>query len=217
MKYGLIGFSGRMGHEIDTLLKEIDQDVVLRCDEKTINVISAPEVLIDFSMPDALERTIELVHRYQCPLITGVTGYSEPQMSQIRILAQEVAVVQSFNFSVGIQLMLKMTSFLQENLPDWDIEISETHHRFKKDKPSGTAKMLAAMVAKEVSVSSLRLGNVPGDHTISFGGLGEILSISHRVLSRRTFAEGVLLAAEFAHKQIAGYFTFTDVLFQKQN
>jgi 4-hydroxy-tetrahydrodipicolinate reductase len=82
MKYGLIGFSGRMGGEIETLLKEIDQDVVLRCDEKTINVISAPEVLIDFSMPDALERTIELVHRYQCPLITGVTGYSEPQMSQ---------------------------------------------------------------------------------------------------------------------------------------
>jgi hypothetical protein len=70
--------------------------------------------------------------------------------------------------------MLKMTSFLQENLPDWDIEISETHHRFKKDKPSGTAKMLAAMVAKEVSVSSLRLGNVPAT-TPFIWRIGEIL------------------------------------------
>jgi len=217
MKYGIIGYSGRMGHEIETLFTEKGHETVLRADDKGIEIISAPEILIDFSLPGALKKTLTLIRQYSCSLITGVTGYAESQMEEIRKLSQEVTVVQSFNFSIGIQLMLKLTRILKDNLPDWDVEISETHHRFKKDKPSGTAKMLAAVLEREVPISVFRLGNVPGDHTVSFGGLGEILSLSHRVLSRRTFAEGVLLAAEFANKQDAGYFTFTDILFQNQN
>lgn len=217
MKYGIIGYSGRMGREIEMLFTEKGHVLTLRCDDKELETTAPPEILIDFSLPIALNKTMELVYHYKCPLVTGVTGYSESQMHQFRTFAQEVAVVQSFNFSIGIQLMLKLSRILKDNLPDWDVEISETHHRFKKDKPSGTAKMLAAVLAQEVPISSLRLGNVPGDHTISFGGLGEIIGISHRVLSRRTFAEGVLFAAKFAEKHAAGYFTFADVLFQNQN
>jgi 4-hydroxy-tetrahydrodipicolinate reductase len=217
MNYGIVGFSGRMGREIASLFQEKGHNLVFRCDDKSSEITSEPEVVIDFSLSNALDKTIEIVRRFKCPLITGVTGYSEAQMTQIRNLAKAVAVVQSFNYSIGIQLMLKLTGLLKEPLRDWDVEISETHHRFKKDKPSGTAQMLAAALERPVAISSLRLGNVPGDHTITFGGLGETLSITHRVLSRRTFAEGVLLSAEFARKFTYGYFTFTDVLFHNQN
>jgi len=212
MKYGIIGSSGRMGNEIETLFQEKGHELVLRLDDKSIEKISTPEILVDFSLPVALETTLELVHEYKCPLIIGVTGYNADQNERIKTLGKEVAVVQSFNFSIGIHLMLKMTRQLKEALKDWDVEISETHHRFKKDKPSGTAKTLAAVFDREVTVNSSRLGNIPGDHSVTFGGLGETLCLSHRVLSRRTFAEGALLAAEFALRHPAGYYTFSDVL-----
>jgi 4-hydroxy-tetrahydrodipicolinate reductase len=104
---------------------------------------------------------------------------------------------------------------LKENLPDWDIEISETHHRFKKDKPSGTALMIKNALGTDVNISSLRLGNVPGDHTVSFGGLGEVLSIKHSATSRRTFSEGVLKSVLFVVNKKNGYYTFKEVLFNK--
>ncbi len=96
-------------------------------------------------------------------------------------------------------------------MDDVDIEIEETHHRFKKDKPSGTAKMIKDVIGKEVNISSLRLGNVPGDHSVHFSNLGEVITISHRALSRRTFAEGVLKAANLSLKLVAGYYTFQDI------
>jgi len=130
--------------------------------------------------------------------------------------SKQFPIVQSFNFSIGIQVLLKLTESANEKLNDWDIEITETHHRFKKDKPSGTAKMIENIFAdKKVNTSSLRLGNVPGDHTVSFGGLGEVLSISHRALSRRAFAEGILLSAQFIVNKRSGFYSFTDVVFRK--
>ncbi len=124
--------------------------------------------------------------------------------------------MQSYNFSTGIQVMLKLTEMANEKLRDWDVEITETHHRFKKDKPSGTAKMISNVFkGRTVNISSLRLGNVPGDHTVSFGGLGEVLSVTHSATSRRTFAEGIMLSAEFIIKKKNGFYSFTDVIFNK--
>ena len=118
------------------------------------------------------------------------------------------------NFSLGIQILLRLTNEANDKLSDWDVEISETHHRFKKDKPSGTAKMLQEIFTeKEINTSSLRLGNVPGDHSVSFASLGEVLKLEHRAISRRTFAEGILKSAEFALKKDNGFYTFTDVVF----
>jgi 4-hydroxy-tetrahydrodipicolinate reductase len=88
------------------------------------------------------------------------------------------------------------------------------HHRFKKDKPSGTAIMMKQALGKEVPVSSLRLGGVAGEHNIYFGGLGETLTLSHTALSRRTFAEGVLKSAVFAQKKQPGLYSFRDVMAQ---
>ena len=126
-------------------------------------------------------------------------------------------VVQSYNFSIGIQVLLKLTETAKNKLGDWDVEITEIHHRFKKDKPSGTAKMIQKLFGeKKINTSSLRLGNVPGDHLVSFGGLGEVLTISHRALNRRAFAEGIFLSAKFLRTREKGFYTFTDVMYGRK-
>ncbi len=113
-------------------------------------------------------------------------------------------------------MLLKLTETANNILKDWDIEISETHHRFKKDKPSGTALMIQNKLgSKPVPISSLRLGNIAGDHTVTFGGLGETISITHHAISRRTFAEGILKSAEFLLTKKNGFYSFTEVIFGK--
>jgi 4-hydroxy-tetrahydrodipicolinate reductase len=125
--------------------------------------------------------------------------------------------VQSYNYSTGIQLLLKCIDAVKEEAAGWDIEIEETHHRYKKDKPSGTAIMLKKRLGGDVPVSSLRLGGVPGNHSVYFGGPGEVLVLEHRALSKRTFADGVLRAAGFIITKKKGFYSFTDVIKNKQD
>ncbi|KAF2956970.1 dihydrodipicolinate reductase C-terminal domain-containing protein [Marinitoga sp. 38H-ov] len=211
MKYGIIGRNGKMGNEIYNLFNEKGHLLVFSYDSTGENLLETPDILVDFSLPEVFDKTIEYVEKFKCPLIIGTTGLSEKNIKKLHELAQNVPIVQSYNFSIGIQVLLKLVKIANELLDDVDIEISETHHSFKMDKPSGTAKMIKDVIGKDVNISSLRLGNIPGDHTVYFGNLGEIISISHRALSRRTFAEGVLKSAKFALKAVAGYYTFQDV------
>ncbi len=217
MKYGVIGSSGRLGSEVIQTFNESKHSLVYEFDIDGENKKENPEVLIDCSLPDVLSKTIQLTEDYKVPLVIATTGLSESQMKSLKELGKNFPVVQSFNFSIGIQILLQLTKIAKENLDEWDVEISETHHRFKKDKPSGTAKMIENIFSdQKTNTTSLRLGNVAGDHTVSFGGLGEVLSISHRALSRRTFAEGILKSAEFAIKKKNGFYSFTDVVFPKK-
>lgn len=215
IKYGLIGGSGRMGQEIESLFGEAGHKCVLKYDILGEWKSGDPEIMIDFSLPQAFTSTIGYVKKYKIPLVIGTTGLSEEQLKTLKSLSQEFPIVQSFNFSVGIQMLLKCTEILRDNLPDWDVEISETHHRFKKDKPSGTAIMIKNLIGREVNISSLRLGNVPGNHTVSFGGLGEVINITHSATSRRTFTEGLLKSVLFVLNKKNGLYSFNDVLFQK--
>jgi 4-hydroxy-tetrahydrodipicolinate reductase len=215
IKYGLIGGSGRMGQEIELLLEESGHKCVLKYDILGEWKSGDPEVMIDFSLPQAFNNTVSYVNKYNIPLVIGTTGLSEIQLDVLKNLSVKLPVVQSYNFSVGIQMLLKCTEMLKEYLPDWDIEISETHHRFKKDKPSGTALMIKNIIGKDVNISSLRLGNVSGNHTVSFGGLGEVISLTHSATSRRTFAEGVLKSILFIMNKKNGFYSFSEVLFQK--
>ena len=217
MKYGVVGSSGRLGSEVIQTFNESKHSLVYEFDIDGENKKENPEVLIDCSLPDVLSKTIQLTEDYKVPLVIATTGLSESQMKSLKELGKKFPVVQSFNFSIGIQILLQLTKIAKENLDEWDVEISETHHRFKKDKPSGTAKMIENIFSdQKTNTTSLRLGNVAGDHTVSFGGLGEVLSISHRALSRRTFAEGILKSAEFAIKKKNGFYSFTDVVFPKK-
>jgi 4-hydroxy-tetrahydrodipicolinate reductase len=215
VKYGLIGASGRMGKEIESLMNESGHVCVFKYDVEGEWKTESPEVIIDLSLPEVFEQTLFYVNKYKVPLVIGTTGLNSQQVNALKELGKEVPVVQSSNYSVGIQMLIRCAEMLKENLPGWDIEISETHHRFKKDKPSGTALMIKNALGKEVNISSLRLGNVPGDHTVSFGGLGEVLSITHSATSRRTFSEGVLKSVFFVLDKKNGYYTFKEVLFHK--
>ena len=215
MKYGLIGASGRLGKEVINLFAEHNHELVFTFDLKGEWIESNPQLLIDCSLPDAFSKTLEFVSKFKIPLIIATTGLTDNNIKQLKELAKSKPVVQSYNFSLGIQILLQLTKKANELLPDWDVEITETHHRFKKDKPSGTAKMLKEIFGnREVSTTSLRLGNVTGDHTVNFAGLGEVLSIQHRALSRRTFAEGILLSANFALLKKNGFYSFSDVVFE---
>ena len=214
MKYGLVGASGKMGKEVISVFAEHNNELVFSFDIQGEWKQSDPEILIDCSLPEAFEKMIELAKSFNVPLIVATTGLTENNINQLKKFSEMKPVVQSYNFSVGIQILLELTRVANSKLPAWDVEISETHHRFKKDKPSGTAKMIQKIFSgREVNVNSHRLGNVPGDHTVSFAGLGEVLSIQHRALSRRTFAEGILKSAEFALTKENGFYSFTDVVF----
>ena len=216
MKYGLIGASGKLGKEVIQVFTDNNCELVFTFDLEGEWSQSNPEVLIDCSLPHVFGKMISTVKSFHVPLIVATTGLTEEIMKELKKYSLQNPVVQSYNFSYGIQILLELTKLAKSRLPDWDVEVSETHHRFKLDNPSGTAKMIQQLFeGKEINTTSLRLGNVPGDHKVSFGGLGEILSIEHRALSRRTFAEGIYLAAKFALKKQKGFYSFTDVVFEK--
>lgn len=212
IKYGIIGASGKMGGEIESVFSEAGHECVFKFDIDGEQKIATPELLIDFSLPIVLSKTIDYVKLFNIPLIIGTTGLSSNQLEELKKLSEVVPVVQSYNFSIGIQLLLRMIEAIKNDVEDWDIEIEETHHRFKKDKPSGTAIMIKNTIEKNVQISSLRLGNVSGIHTVQFGSLGEILKIEHQALSRRTFADGVLKSAYFVQKKQNGFYSFKDVI-----
>lgn len=214
MKYGVIGASGRLGAEVIKLFEEKGHKLVFAYDLEGEWKNDNPDLLIDCSLPEVFDKTIEYACEQNNPLIVATTGITEENIKILKKYSKQFPIVQSYNYSLGIQVLLKLTADAKKYLKDYDVEIEETHHRFKKDKPSGTAKMIQSLFDdREINTSSLRLGNVPGDHTIRFGSLGEVLSISHRALSRRTFAEGILLSAQFALKKKNGFYSFTDVVF----
>ena len=216
MKYGLIGATGRLGKEVVNVFADHNHDLVFTFDLTGEWIEKEPEIIIDTSLPEVFNDSIKFVNQFSVPLVIATTGLTDKNLQELKKLSKNFAIVQSYNFSVGIQVLLQLTKLANEKLPDWDVEISETHHRFKKDKPSGTAKMMQGIFKdKKVNTSSFRLGNVPGDHSISFAGLGEVISLEHRATSRRTFAEGILKSAEFAMKKERGFYTFTDVVFEK--
>jgi len=217
MKYGVVGASGKLGKEVINVFAEENHELVFTFDIQGEWIESEPQVLIDCSLPEAFDKTIGFGEKFNCPLIVATTGLSLKNLDDLKAFSQKQPVVQSYNFSVGIQILLTLTKIAKDKLPDWDVEITETHHRLKKDKPSGTAKMIQDIFSdKKINTTSLRLGNVPGDHTVSFAGLGEVISIQHRAVSRRTFAEGILKSAKFILNKEKGLYTFTDVVFERK-
>lgn len=214
-KYGIIGASGKMGREIENVFSETGNECVFKFDADGEQKITNPELLIDFSLPIVLPKTIEYVNSFNVPLIIGTTGLSSVQIEVLKKLSGVFPVVQSYNFSIGIQLLLKCIEIIKDEVGGWDVEIAETHHRFKKDKPSGTAIMIKNLLDDNIPISSLRLGNVSGIHNVQFGSLSEILKIEHQALSRRTFADGVLKSASFILKKKNGFYSFKDVINNK--
>lgn len=213
MNYALIGYSGRMGKEIIETFSEAGHKLVVKADENGIEESGTPEVVIDFSKPEALKTSIELCKKYSAGLVIGTTALKEEDFDALTELSKTVPVVQSFNFSIGINVLLRILPELSNLVGDWDVEIIETHHRFKKDAPSGTAILLRNALNRDVPTHSIRIGGVPGDHVVIFGNLGETIEIRHRAISRKVFAIGALKAAEFILKnKEPGFYTFSQIL-----
>src|SRR6185295_12847566 len=184
--------------------------------------ISRDRVLIEFSVPEASLAHLRLVAQAGARAVIGTTGFTAAQRAEIGELAKRAAIVLSPNMSVATNVAFKLLATMAKALGDeYDIEITEIHHRFKKDAPSGTALRMAEVVAealgrdldqvsvygrqglpgerpkREIGILSLRSGDVVGEHTVSFGTLGERLELVHKAHNRDTYARGALRAARF--------------------
>jgi 4-hydroxy-tetrahydrodipicolinate reductase len=194
-------------------------------------------VLVEFSTPEASLEHVRIAADSGARAVIGTTGFSPAQREEIVALARRTAVMLSPNMSVGVNVALQALALMARILgDDYDVEITEIHHRFKKDAPSGTALRMAEVVAealgrnlaevavygrqgtpgertgKEIGILALRSGDVVGEHTVSFGALGERIELTHRAHSRDTFARGALRAARFVAGRPPGLYSMPDVL-----
>jgi 4-hydroxy-tetrahydrodipicolinate reductase len=218
----LIGAAGRMGKTIVDLAKDDPKiDVAARCDvgDSIEPAMKNCDVAIDFSQADAIAEICRVGLKHHKPLVIGTTGQSKEQRRIIEETAQSLPMVFTSNFSIGVNVLFWLTRKAAEQLgSDFDAEIVETHHKMKKDAPSGTAKTLAEVLkaAKktqaEIPIQSIREGDVVGEHTVIFNGPAERLELSHRAASREIFARGALRAAKWIIGRPPGLYSMQDVL-----
>ncbi len=195
------------------------------------------DVVVDFSAHSATHRVIELAVAQKKALVIGTTGHSADEKKRLTALAAQVPTVWAGNFSVGVNLLFALTRRATAVLgADYDTEVVEMHHRFKKDAPSGTAARLLEIILEErkleaahalkhgrngitgerkpteIGVHALRGGDVVGDHTVIYAALGERVELTHKASDRQIFARGALRAAQWVIAQRPGVYDMQDVL-----
>src|SRR6266571_2358607 len=216
----LIGSKGRMGQTIVDLAKDDPKiDIVAQCDlgDAIEPAIKDCDVAIDFSNAGAIEEICRIALQHRKALVIGTTGHSPEQRRLIEKSAESLAIVFASNFSVGVNALFALTRRAAEILgSEFAPEITETHHKMKKDAPSGTAKTLGEILKEaleiEIPIESIREGDVVGEHTVSFVGPGERLELTHRAGSREIFARGALRAAQWIVGKPARLYSMQDVL-----
>lgn len=252
-KLVVVGAGGRMGQRLVTLAQETDTltlvgavDVPAHPSQGahmapgvtlSAQFPEAADVVIDFSLPEGTDRTLAYCADHQAALVLGTTGLSDSQMAALHSLSEKVPVAQATNMSVGMNTLFatvgKIASMLGE---DYDIEIVEQHHRFKKDAPSGTALSLAENICKEtdrdlgqclvhgregkdalrqkgdIGMHAVRAGDIVGVHSVIYSTQGETITINHTAHSRDTFVGGALRAAQWLPGQTPGLYSMRDVL-----
>jgi 4-hydroxy-tetrahydrodipicolinate reductase len=218
----LIGAAGRMGKTVADLAGDDSEiEIVAQCDlgDPIEPVMKNSDVAIDFSHADTIDEICRAASRHNKPLVIGTTGHSQEQLQTIEQAARSVPIVFASNFSVGVNVLFWLTRKAAELLvPDFNPEIIETHHKMKKDAPSGTAKTLAEILKasqkskNEIPIQSIREGDVVGEHTVTFSGVSERLELTHRASNREIFARGALRATKWIMGKPAGLYTMQDVL-----
>ncbi len=251
-KVGVFGATGRVGRLIIEDLKEdseiglgavfvrreldfsIDPEVLVTKELDTF--LNASDVVIDFSLPEACEALLEATLKNPKPLVIGTTGLNEHQLNLIKEVSNVAPVLYATNMSLGVALLNKLVYEASKALRDFDIEIVEMHHRYKKDAPSGTALTLANSAAKardldldsvrvsgrdgnigqrskdEIAVMALRGGDIVGRHTVGFYNDGEFIELNHTATSRHTFSKGAIKAAKWIVNQPNGLYGISDCL-----
>jgi len=199
------------------------------------NSFEAADVVIDFTSPKALFNFTEAAVANNTGLVIGTTGLEDQHFKLLQQSGQSVPVFYAPNMSFGVNSFFSLARKAAAHLKDFDIEIIETHHRYKKDAPSGTAIKLGEEIAdelnyskeqfnfnrqqdqqerkkNEIGFSSIRGGNIPGEHTVIFHGDNESIELTHRAFNREIFSDGAIEASIWLSKQKKGYFTFKDLL-----
>ena len=222
MKIAINGACGRMGQAVAKAAREAGVEVAA-----LIDVAQAPGVvrtlaakvdaLVDFSIPEASLERLEECLKTGTPHVICTTGFTDVQKARIAEASKKIAVILSSNTSVGVNLLFKRVPEIAQALgKDYDIDIVETHHRFKKDAPSGTAKTLAerieAATGRKPTVHSVRSGDVVGEHRIIFGALGDSIEIIRRASTRDIFAKGSIEAAKWIATAKPGLYSMLDVI-----
>ncbi|WP_423792424.1 4-hydroxy-tetrahydrodipicolinate reductase [Methanocaldococcus indicus] len=215
---GKIGVILNTADEMDKVLKE-----------------KKPDVLVDFTIADACVENVKTAAKNKVKLVIGTTGFTKEQKEEIlkAIRENKVSAVISENFAIGVNIFFKTLEFLAKKLGDYDIEIIEMHHRYKKDAPSGTALKAAEIIKEnrgggyfvfgrkglvgerkkdEIGIHAVRGGDVVGEHTVIFAGDGEKLELTHKASSRQAFINGVILAIRFLKDKDEGIYGTFDVL-----
>ena len=238
---GIVGSAGRMGQAIAGLLSGEDQphDQAGGIDAggDPLALAYKSDCLIDFSSPNALQANLDAAIAADTPIVIGTTGLEAEHFAAIDTAASKVAVLQTGNTSLGVQVLAHLVEKAAAKLgDDWDLEIVEMHHRHKVDAPSGTAKLLGEAAAKgrgielaantesgrdgvtgaresgAIGFAALRGGSVAGDHSVILAGEQERITLSHIAEDRRIFARGAVKAAAWLSGKPAGRYTMADVL-----
>lgn len=201
---------------------------------KIEDIKEKPDVIIDFSAPVSTFNILNYAVKNKVPVVIATTGFSKEQLEEIKVSSTLIPIFRSSNMSFDINLMKKIVSEVAKKLKGTDIEIVETHHNRKVDAPSGTAILLADAInevmdekldynfnrhdlhekrnPKEIGFSSIRGGNIVGEHSVQFFGEYETFEIKHTSYSRNVFAEGALKAAIFLANQKPGYYGMDDLV-----
>jgi 4-hydroxy-tetrahydrodipicolinate reductase len=216
----LVGAAGRMGNTVRELAQnDPDIQIAALCDlgDSIEQAMKNCDVAIDFSQADSIDEICRAASQHGKSLVVGTTGHSQQQRKTIEETAHSVPIVLASNFSVGVNVLFWLTQKAAELLgSDFNPEIVETHHKMKKDAPSGTAKTLAeslkAVRKSEIPIESIREGDVVGEHTVIFKGPGEHLELTHRTANRGIFALGALRAAKWIVHKPPALYSMQDVL-----
>lgn len=236
LKILLSGATGKVGRVIEALVAEDDGlEIVGRASaEQFFDDARSGDVVIDFSRPELCMNSLAYASNHGIPCVIGTTGLDESDQSRIATASESIPICQAANFSIGVNLLLDLVQRAAAGLPStFDVEISEIHHRWKVDAPSGTALALGRAAARargldhdkaatvdrkggrasgEIGYQSTRGGDVAGEHTVMFLGDGERLELAHKAVDRAVFARGALHAARWLAGKPPGLYAMRDVL-----
>ena len=215
-----------------------DGELGITLEDSLEKVIDRGDVVIDFTFHEASLNHAKIAAEHKKPMVIGTTGFTDGELKEVHELARDnFPLVQAYNMSTGINLLYKLVELTARVLGEgYDIEIIEAHHRMKKDAPSGTAIKLLDVAAKamgwdrnecarfcregligerpkrEIGVQTIRGGDIVGEHTVLFAGIGERIELTHRASSRDTFAKGAVRAAIWVVEKAPGVYDMHDVL-----
>ena len=234
----LNGYKGKMGKSVvDYINKNTTEfNILYKIDKDTLalynDILAKPDVIIDFSTPYSSFIALEYAIEHLVPIVIATTGFTSIQEAKIEEFSEAIPIFKSSNMSYGIKTFSKIASFLAQKLKNVDIEIIEKHHRNKSDSPSGTALMIADEINKncngeysyafnrvnhpridnnEIGFSSIRGGNLVGEHTVLYLGKNETIEITHTAHSRNIYVEGALHAAKFIITKKNGLYSMNDL------